>query len=123
MEIGEVRELVCIRCPIGCSLVAKMTESGVEVTGNTCKRGEEYAVAECVAPTRTVTTTVKVLDGEIARVPVKTAAPIPKDRIFAALYEIKTAEALAPVKEGATLIKNVAGTGVDVVATRTVEVD
>lgn len=57
-----VRELTCISCPLGCPLKVELDESGrvVSVTGNTCKRGEEYGKKEVTAPTRTVTSTVKV---------------------------------------------------------------
>ena len=102
-------------------MTVEKSESGIEVTGNTCKRGEKYAIAEVTAPTRTVTSSVAIKGGEIARVPVKTAAPIPKDKIFVALDEIKTVELAAPVEIGDVIVKNVAGSGVDVVATRKVE--
>ena len=39
----EKRELICIGCPLGCPLTVTMEETGITVTGNTCKRGEIYA--------------------------------------------------------------------------------
>lgn len=47
-----VRELTCIICPKGCALKAKLDENGkvLRVTGNTCKRGAEYAENECTNP-------------------------------------------------------------------------
>lgn len=38
------REFTCIGCPMGCALQVEI-ENGciISVTGNTCKRGEEYA--------------------------------------------------------------------------------
>ncbi len=116
----EEKTFVCIRCPIGCALTVTRTEAGVTVSGNTCKRGEEYGIAEVTAPTRTVTSTVRLYNGEIACAPVRTAAPIPKDKIFAVLYAIKKTRLDAPVCIGDVAIKNVCGTGVDVIVTRNI---
>lgn len=115
---NEVREFVCICCPIGCKLKAERDGDTVRVQGNTCKRGEKYAIDELTAPKRTVTTTVRIDGGELPCVPVKTKDPIPKDRIFAALYIIKHTKLDAPVAIGDIAVPNVCGTGVDVVVTR-----
>lgn len=114
-------ELVCICCPMGCDLVVDVDGGNITVSGNTCPRGRDYAIAEVTAPTRTVTTTVDVIGGEF-RAPVKTAAPIPKGKIFAALAEIKAAVITAPVSIGDVIVENVAGSGINVIATRNVKV-
>lgn len=119
--MSERRELICICCPIGCALTVDTDGSELKVTGNTCKRGEKYAIAEVTAPTRTVTSSVRLIGGEIARAPVKTAAPVPKDKIFDVLREIGRVELAAPVAIGDVAIKNVANSGVDVVVTRNIE--
>ena len=42
-----IKELTCIRCPIGCSLQVEMNgDEVVNVTGNNCPRGAEYARKE-----------------------------------------------------------------------------
>ncbi len=116
MNIGEKRSFVCIRCPIGCALTAEMTNGGIKVTGNTCKRGAEYAVAECTAPTRIVTTTVRLVGGESPCVSVKTG-PVPKDKMFDVLAALKNTVLTAPVKIGDIAVRDAAGTGVDAVIT------
>ncbi|MBR5951870.1 MAG: DUF1667 domain-containing protein, partial [Pseudobutyrivibrio sp.] len=55
------------------------------------------------------------------RVSVKTKSNIPKDKIDAVMKEIDSAVMNAPVHIGDVVVKNVCGTGVDVVATRNVE--
>ena len=90
----------------------------VSVTGNTCKRGSEYAVSEMTAPVRMVTTTVRTADG--VSIPVKTKSPVPKDRIFDCMSEIKKANVTLPVKVGDVVIQDTASTGVPVVAAKTV---
>ena len=114
----EIRSLTCINCPLGCEVTVHFAGNGeMTVTGNTCPRGEAYGKKEVTDPTRIVTSTVPVDGGDIARLPVKTAADIPKGKIFDALECLKTVRAKAPVKIGDVIIPDVAGTGTDIVAT------
>lgn len=117
----EVREMTCIGCPLGCSLTVKMDGETIEVKGNTCRRGEDYAKKEVTNPTRIVTSSVHVTGGNLEMVSVKTQRDIPKDKIFAVMEEIRKVTAQAPVAIGDVLIDNCAGTGVSVVATKNVE--
>ena len=55
-------ELICIVCPKGCHLKVD-EENGYRVTGNSCKRGEEYGKKELTNPTRVITSTVRVTGG------------------------------------------------------------
>lgn len=116
------RELVCIGCPVGCQLEAEI-ENGevIKVTGNTCKRGEEYAKKECTNPTRIVTSSVKVTDGNLDVVPVKTEHDIPKDKIFECVEALKNVVVKAPINIGDVVVQNIIGTGVNIIATKNVE--
>ena len=114
-------ELTCINCPLGCALtVASENASVISVTGNTCQRGEAYARAEVTAPVRIVTTSVPVTGGSCPMVSVKTASAIPKDKIFDCISALKNVTATAPIAIGDVILQNVAGTGIDMVATRDV---
>ena len=114
----EIRELTCINCPMGCLLTVTMDGDTVtDISGYTCPRGKTYAEKEVTNPTRIVTSTMKVEGGRSERVPCKTESDIPKDKIFDVMREIDAATAQAPVVIGETLIHDVAGTGVDVIAT------
>ena len=117
----EVRELICIRCPLGCPLTVRIEGDQVEVTGNSCSRGEEYGRKEVLSPTRVVTSSVRIMDGDLAMVPVKTKQDIPKEKIFDCMEVIRKAVVSAPVSIGDVIIPNCAGTGVSIVATRSVE--
>ena len=113
-----MRELICINCPLGCHLnVDDNDMANIKVTGNTCPRGVTYATSEVTAPKRMVTSSVPVKGGKVARVSCKTSEPIPKEKIFASLVEIKKVKAVAPVAIGDVLLANVCGTGVNIVAT------
>ena len=118
----EKIELTCINCPMGCPLVVSM-ENGevINVTGNTCKRGEIYGRKEVTDPTRIVTTTVRVNKGSAPRVSVKTKEDIPKGLIFECVRELKDVVVDAPVHIGDVILADVAGSGVDVIATKDVK--
>lgn len=113
--------LICIGCPLGCPLTVEMEGSEVKaVSGNTCPRGEAYARKEMTNPTRIVTSTVRVAGGRLAMVSVKTASDIPKGKIFDCVKALKDVEVKAPVKIGDVIVENVAGTGVNIIATKNV---
>ena len=115
-------ELTCICCPMGCTVRLEL-EGGsiISVTGNSCRRGDEYARQECTAPVRVITASVPVVGGRLARVSVKTAAPVPKNRIFDVMDAIRSVSVQAPVRIGDVLCENIADTGVNLVATRNAE--
>lgn len=115
-----IRELTCISCPLGCPLKVELDENGavLSVSGNTCKRGEVYGKKEVTAPTRTVTSTVRVEGAGVPVTSVRTQSDIPKEKIFQCMEEIRKASVKAPVHIGDVVIRNVAGTGVDVTATK-----
>lgn len=54
-----------------------------------------------------------------ARLPVKTSAPIPKAKIMDVMAEINRITVHGPVRIGDIIAGNIAGTGVDLIATRT----
>lgn len=112
------KSLVCVSCPLGCNIEVEM-ENGeiISVTGNTCKRGDAYARTEMTHPVRSLTSTVKVKGGAHPVVPVKSAKPIPKEKMFDCMKQINSVTVNAPVKIGDVVIENVLGTGVDIVAT------
>ena len=114
-------DLTCIRCPMGCAIHVEM-ENGqvVSVTGNTCPRGDAYARREVTAPTRIVTTTVRVTGGPLPAVSCKTRSDIPREKIFDVVRALKSVVVPAPVHIGQILLPDAAGTGVDVVATKDV---
>ena len=111
------REMTCIICPMGCRLSVEIDGDSIRVSGNTCKRGEQYAVQEATCPMRTVTSLIAVDGAALPLCPVKTARQVPKARIPEVLAALRKARVQAPVKLGDVLIADVAGTGVDIVAT------
>ena len=117
----ERKELICIGCPLGCNLTVEMDGGQVvSVNGNTCKRGDDYARKELTDPRRIVTSTVPVAGGNLPVVSVKTVSDIPKEKIRECLCALKGVTLTAPVQIGDVIVENVADTGVDVIATKSI---
>jgi|YelNatPaOPRAMG01_1025707.scaffolds.fasta_scaffold05077_4 CxxC motif-containing protein len=116
----EIRtKIICITCPVGCTLdVTYEDQKVIKVEGNQCRKGIDYAQSEIKDPRRMVTTTVKVIGGLHPLVPVYTSAPIPKPLIFELVKRLREIELQAPVKVGQVILKDFMGTGVDVLAAR-----
>ncbi len=115
--MAKERLLTCIVCPRGCQMKVTLDESGkpTGVEGNFCKRGLTYANDECTNPKRTVTSTVRCRSGEV--VSVKTDSTVPKGKMLEVMAEINRTLAEDDVKIGDIIIKDVCGTGANVVAT------
>ena len=116
----EKIEMICINCPLGCALTVERDGDNFKVSGNTCPRGEKYAVNELTHPVRTLTTTVAVANREGAYLPVKTAKPISKGKLFEAMALVNSTKAQAPIKIGDVIIENMLGEA-DLVAASDVE--
>ncbi len=116
------KKLLCIRCPRGCGLTAVIDKdlNITKLSGNSCKLGIEYAAAEIKDPRRILTTTVKVEGGKLPLCPVWTETPIPKDKIMQAAAALRKTVLKAPVKHGDIAAENLAGTGINAVASRDV---
>ena len=114
------KNLTCIICPLGCELSIEFDGEEIKsVSGNTCKRGEKYAISECTDPQRTVTSTVRCDNGQV--VAVKTDRTIPKDKIFDCMKIINNAVAHLPISVGDVIIEDVYGA--KVIATQNMQGD
>lgn len=113
-----MKELTCIICPRGCHLVI---DDELNVTGNFCPRGAIYAKNELTNPTRTLTSTVRVISESEVCVPVKSKEPLPKGKIFDAMKIINKTCVKAPIRIGDVVVKDILGTGVDIVITKNVD--
>ena len=115
----ERHELTCIGCPMGCALIVETKGKEIlSIEGYTCERGRVYAEKEVTAPTRIVTSTVRVEgNGRKGVVSVKTQSDIPKEKVFDCVRALKEVTVQAPVFIGEVILENVAGTGSAAVAT------
>lgn len=111
--------MICIGCPKGCHLV--YDEKDGAVTGYSCDRGLEYAKEEATEPKRIVTSTVILEGADLARLPVKTNRPLPKDMMTDAVKLLDGLIIKSPVKSGDVVYENIFDMQIDFVATKTVE--
>ena len=115
------KDMICIGCPMGCYLTVDYVEKTVRnVNGNRCKVGLEYAEKEISNPERTLTSTVRVKNGHLPLVSVRTNKPLPKNRIFDTMNLLAKVEVEAPVKIGDSIVQNVFETNVSIVATKNI---
>ena len=117
--------MCCTTCPSGCVLLVTIDDQGniADVQGNNCPRGEIFAQGEWTDPVRTLTsTTYASIGGKEYLIPVKTAKPISRTKMASAMEEINAIVIDHPVTMGDILRKNIAGTGVDLVACKTVNI-
>ncbi len=112
-----MKQLVCIGCPRGCRLTIEKKDGEFIVTGNTCPRGEAFAIGEMTRPKRTICSTVKTSFPDVPVLPVRVSDDIPKDKIFDVMREINAVTLTERIGRGDAVIKNVLGLGVDVIAT------
>ncbi|MFW9939834.1 MAG: DUF1667 domain-containing protein [Candidatus Thorarchaeota archaeon] len=112
------KEIRCIVCPTGCLVHVENINGELVIEGHSCKRGEEYAREEFIAPKRILTTTIRVENGFLPLVPVRSDTPIPKEKLHETLKEIAKTKVKAPIKMGEILIKKVLGLDVNIIASR-----
>lgn len=116
------RELTCIGCPMGCILEVQLDGTEVvKVTGNTCPRGKDYGIKECTNPTRIVTSSVAVENGVETVASVKTERDIPKEKVYDVIRLLKDVTIKAPVNIGDVVLENIFNTGVNIIATKSID--
>jgi len=113
-------EYTCIVCPNSCLITVEEGPDGLIITGNKCKRGVAFATSEHTAPTRMLTSTVKLTGAKVRRLPVITTGEVPKAKLFECQEALFSVSVRAPIKCGDIVVKDLCGTGIDAVATRSV---
>jgi CxxC motif-containing protein len=121
MSEQKKTSFLCIRCPKGCELKVSIEKNDLKVKGNECRIGIEYAIEETKNPRRIVSSTIKIINSNYPRLPVRTKDPIPKNKIKKVIEEIKDKTIKSPVKKDQIIKKNIANTGSDLIAERNME--
>jgi CxxC motif-containing protein len=112
-----MKSILCIVCPNGCRIVVEEKADGFDVSGNQCKRGIDFAIAEITNPTRTLTSTVRTSFPGVPVLPVRTAGEIPKGKIRELMNILNTVTVKQPLGIGETVVENILGLGVNIIAT------
>ena len=115
------RVYTCILCPNGCEMAVRYEGKQLQsCEGNLCPKGEEYAAQEIANPMRTIASSVPVAGGELPLASVRLTKPIPRERIFDLMEEIRKLRLEAPVKAGTVLLRNPLGFETELIVTRNV---
>ena len=115
----EKRHFTCVICPIGCEIDVELKDGDVVSTeGSKCAKGKEFVLQELEEPMRILTTTIRMKGAKWAMLPVRTDKPIPKRLLFSVIEDLASIELLAPVKMSDVIIRDIAGTDANIVATR-----
>lgn len=118
----EEKYLNCINCPMGCKIhVTLNADTIINISGNTCPRGEVYARQEISNPQRMLTTTVRIQGGVLPLLPVVSHSTLPEKLIFDCVRALQDIRTKAPVKMGDVIVHNILNSGVDIVASRDVK--
>lgn len=115
------KDYTCIVCPRSCTLTVEDQDGTIVVTGNSCKRGEEYGKNEHTNPKRMITTTVRLKDGTLRCLPVISSGPVPKEKLLPCLSYLYGLEVQAPLKLHDVIVENILDTGISILAARDAE--
>ena len=115
----EKRHFTCVTCPVGCEIDVELRDGEVlSMTGNRCAKGKDFVLQELEEPMRVLTTTVPIEGAKWAMLPVRTDKSIPRRLFFEVMGEVAKIELQAPVKVSDVIVRDVAGTGANIIATR-----
>lgn len=115
------KSIRCIKCPIGCEIEVEYNSNEIiSIEGAQCPRGESYAKKEIKNPERILTSSIKVKNGDLPLVSVRSDEEIPKEKIFELMEEINKVEVESPVNIGDVLISKPLGLECNIIATKTV---
>ena len=105
IKMVNYKEMTCIVCPLGCRLKVELVDGDYKVSGNSCLRGQTFAINEIKNPLRTISSTVRTIYPDVPVLPVRVSADIPMKKIFPVMQEINKVLVKQPFKRGMLLLK------------------
>ncbi len=115
------KEMICIVCPMSCALTVTQLEEEILVDGNRCKRGKAFGEQEFVNPKRMLTSTIAITGARLPRLPVVSSGELPLDRMKDFLEVLYRVRLEAPVAKGDIVVADILGSGVDILASRSIQ--
>ena len=116
----EKKHFTCVTCPVGCEVDVELRDGSiVSMKGSKCDKVKEFVLQELKEPMRVLTTTVRIEGAKWAMLPVRTDNPIPKRLFLQAMGELASVDLRAPVHISDVIKRDSAGSGANIVATRT----
>lgn len=115
----KVTEITCVCCPNACQVRVDET-NGNAVSGNRCRNGAAYAIHELNNPKRRVSGEVRVIGADVDRCPVKTDRVVPRETLGNIAQALDELRVEAPIYVSQVLARDIAGTGANLVACKTI---
>ena len=117
------KEIICVICPNSCRLTVSEEKDTkeIKVEGHLCPRGKKYGISEYSNPVRMLITTMRIEDGKLPIIPIRSTEAIPKSLLLDAVKIVNEEHCIAPIKMGEILIDNILNTGISVVASRNLD--
>ena len=120
----EKKHFVCVVCPIGCEIdVVHDGGKVISMEGNECKKSEEFVNQELIEPMRILTTTIRIQGARWAVIPVRSDKAVPKRLFPQIMKQLRRIELQAPVNMLDVVVKDIVGTGANIIATRNMPSD
>lgn len=116
----KITEITCVCCSNGCVVSVDET-NGNAVSGNRCSNGKAYAIHQLTNPKRQVNASLPIANGDVDHIDVKTDRAVKLEHLDNILAELKEMHLEAPIYVSQVLIHDIAGTGANLVACRTVQ--
>jgi CxxC motif-containing protein len=118
--VDEKRHFVCVVCPIGCEIdVVHDGSKIISIEGNKCEKSEEFVRQELIEPMRILTTTVRIQGSRWPVIPVRTDKSVPKRLFPRIMRRLRSTKLRAPVNILDVVMRDILGTGANIIATRT----
>jgi CxxC motif-containing protein len=113
--------MVCFICPKSCFLSVQEVNGEIRVEGNHCLRGIEFARKEHGDPERILTSTMRVNNGTLPLVSIRSENPVKKAELINLIKHFDVLSIDAPISNGQTLFSGIGQNKVNIIATRSVE--
>jgi CxxC motif-containing protein len=115
------KEIVCFICPNSCVMTITGDGTNLHIKNNRCPRGIEFARTELSDPERTLTSTVRVVNGVLPLVSVRSDRAVKKTELKELIRRLDAVTVNAPVQSGQVIAREIGGNKVNIIATRGVE--
>jgi CxxC motif-containing protein len=113
--------MVCFFCPKSCLLSVQKANGKIRTEGNHCSRGIEFATKELEDPERILTSTMRVNNGSLPLVSIRSENPVKKVEFKSLVNYFDSIVIDAPVSSGQILFSGIGKNKVNIIATRSVE--
>ena len=115
------KEITCTVCPRGCTVTADVDGTQIlSIEGYSCQRGLAFAESEITHPARLLTSTVRVSGAAEDLLPVRSRTAIPREKLMDCMAVIRQTAVKAPVAQHDVIVADICGTGVDIIASKSV---